>query len=222
MDHAPQIEPLYVFAVFMLGSRDAAFSAVCDVIGKHPGDTAAWLPALVTRLVAAEKAARFDAFAELTDLLRTNSTIPVDVTHPLVQGDARRLSVLLWELQRSCLIRTLRGVPPERRAVFVLLHVLGMSVETAAAACGSRASAARVADTRARQDLAGYLGPRCEHMDQDNPCHCAARLGNALEGGLVRWPNNDDYGDRPFVPDVRRDVGNLYTFLPRVRLPVVS
>lgn len=117
MDHAPQIEPLYVFAVFMLGSRDAAFSAVCDVIGKHPGDTAAWLPALVTRLVAAEKAARFDAFAELTDILRTNSTIPVDVTHPLVQGDARRLSVLLWELQRSCLIRTLRGVPPEPSAV---------------------------------------------------------------------------------------------------------
>lgn len=38
MDHAPQIEPLYVFAVFMLGSRDAAFAAVCDVMGAHPGD----------------------------------------------------------------------------------------------------------------------------------------------------------------------------------------
>jgi hypothetical protein len=98
MDRAPQIEPLYVFAVFMLGSREAAFAAVCDVMGAHEGDPAAWMPALVARLIAAEKVARGDRFAELNDILRTNTTIPIDLSHPLVQGDARRLSTLLWEL----------------------------------------------------------------------------------------------------------------------------
>lgn len=61
--------------------------------------------------------------------MRTNTTIPVDLGHPLVQGDARRLDVLLSELRRTCLITTLRSLAPERRASFILLHVLGLSVE---------------------------------------------------------------------------------------------
>lgn len=222
MDYAPQIEPLYVFAVFMLGSQEAAFAAVCDVMDAHQGDAAAWLPALVTRIVAAEKTARVDRFAQLNDILRTDSTIPVDLSHALVRGDVRRLNTLLWELQRSCLITTLRGLSPERRAVFTLLHVLGMSAEHTAIACSTSSSAVRVADMRAKQDLAGYLGPRCEHLDADNPCHCAARLGNALEADLVRWPDHDDYGGANFVPEAHRDVSRLYAALPRVRLPVVS
>ena len=222
MDQAPQIEPLYVFAVFMLGSRDAAFTAVCDVMGEHVGDRDAWLPALVARLVAAEKASRVDRFAELNDILRTNSTIPVDLSHPLVQGDARRLNVLLWELQRSCLITTLRGLTSERRAVFTLMHVLGHSMEDTAAACQTSLAAVRTTEARARKDLEAYLGPRCEHLDANNPCHCAARLGNALEAGLVRSPSHDDYGGRPFNPVGKIEVIRLFATLPRVHLPVVQ
>lgn len=221
MDHASQIEPLYAFAMFMLGSRAAAFTAVCDVMGAHEGDPAAWLPALIARLVAVEKAARVDRFAQLNDILRTNTTIPIDLSHPLVQGDTRRLSTLLWELQRSCLITTLRGISAERRAVFILIHVLGMTVEGAAEVCDSSPSAVRVTETRARHDLAGYLGPRCEHMDVGNPCRCASRLGNALEAGLVRWPEYDDFGGASFDPQIQHDVCRLYETLPRVRLPIV-
>lgn len=222
MDQKKQIEPLYVFAVFMLGSREAAFTAVCDVMGEHVGDRGAWLPALVARLVAAEKAARVDRFTELNDILRTNSTIPVDLSHPLVQGDARRLNLLLWELQRSCLIRTLRGLTSERRAFFILMHVLGLSMADTAAACRTSVTAVRTTESRARKDLEAYLGPRCEHLDANNPCHCAARLGNALEGALVHWPSHDDYGRRPFTSVVHLDVSGLYATLPRVRLPVVT
>ncbi len=221
MNHARQLEPLYVFAVFMLGSRDAAFAAVCDVMGAHEGDPATWTPALVVRLLAAEKGARGDRFAELSDILRTNATVPVDLSHPLVQGDARRLNTLLWELQRSCLITTLRALTPERRAVFIFLHVLGVSVEGTADIFGTSPAAVRMAESRAKHDLENYLGPRCEHLDADNPCRCAARLGNALEGDLVRWPTHDDHGGRPFVPEVQRDSAALYASLPRVRLPVV-
>jgi DNA-directed RNA polymerase specialized sigma24 family protein len=222
MDRAPQIEPLYIFAVFMLGSRDAAFTAVCDVMGAHEGDPAAWMPALVARLIATEKANRVDRFAELSNILRTDATIPIDLSHPIFQGDGGRLHALLWELQRTCLITALRALAPERRAVFIFLHVLGLSVEGTADTFGTSPVGVRTAEFRARNDLTNYLGPRCEHMDADNPCHCAARLGNALEAGLVRWPNHDDYGGRPFAPAVRRDVVALYSSLPRVRLPVVS
>lgn len=222
MDHAPQIEPLYVFAVFMLGSREAGFTAVCNVMGEHVGDREAWLPALVAQLVASERAARVDRFAELNDILRTNSTIPVDLAHPLVQGDARRLNLLLWELQRSCLITSLRGLTADRRAVFILMHVLSFSMENVAAICGTSVAAIRMTEGRARRDLEGYLGPRCEHLDANNPCHCAARLGNALDAGLVRWTSHDDYGGRPFCPEARLDVVRLYSALPRVRLPVVQ
>jgi hypothetical protein len=47
MTHTEQLEQLYVFAVYMLGSRDEAFAAVCDVTARHPGAPERWLEALV-------------------------------------------------------------------------------------------------------------------------------------------------------------------------------
>ncbi len=69
MTQAQELEPLYVLAVHMLGSRDAAFVAVSDVIGAHPGEPTAWLGALLARLIADEKPARVDRFSELDDIL---------------------------------------------------------------------------------------------------------------------------------------------------------
>jgi len=54
-----------------------------------------------------------------------------------------------------------------------------------------------------------------------NACHCVARLGNALEQGLVAWPRHDEHDGVPFIPEVHRDASQLYARLPRVRLPVV-
>lgn len=221
MTTTQEIEPLYVLAVHMLGSREAAFAAVSDVIGAHPGEPSAWLGALVAQLVAAEKTARVDRFSELDDILRTNSTIPVDLEHPLVRGDVRRLNVLLAELQRSCLITTLRALAPERRAIFVLVHVLGLSIERCAEVCGTTPSAVRVTEGRGRRDLENYLGARCEHIDAANPCRCAARLGNALDRGLVDWPAHNEHDGATFAPEIHRQVGELYASLTRVRLPVV-
>lgn len=221
MTHAEQLEQLYVFGVYMLGSREAAFEATCEATARHPGDPAAWLAALVAQLIPGEKTRRFDHFSELDDILRTNTTIPVDLDHPLVQGDARRLHVLLSELRRTCLITTLRSLAPERRAIFILLHVLGLSVEHCAAICDTTPNAVRVADGRGRRELDNYLGARCEHLDPGNACHCVARLGNALEQGLVAWPRHNEHDGVPFTPEVHRDASQLYAHQPRVRLPVV-
>lgn len=220
MTHTEQLEQLYVFAVYMLGSRDEAFAAVCDATALHPGAPERWLEALVRPFLVRPSTPRSNHFAELDDILRTNSTIPIDMSHPLVRGDVRRMNVLLSELRRSCLLSTLRGLTPERRAVFILRHVLGLSIETCAAICDTTVSAMTVSEGRGRRDLEGYLGARCEHMDPGNACRCAARLGNALDRGLVRWPENDEHHAAPISTQTYRQVQDLYGSLPRIRLPI--
>ncbi len=221
MTRAQQLEPLYTFAVHMLGAREQALALVQDVVKQHPDEPESWLPALVQPFLTRRKGPRPDYFAELDDILRTNTTIPVDLEHPLVRGEVRRLNILLAELKRTCLLTTLRGVTAERRAVFILRHVLGLSVEACAAACGTTINAIAVADARGRQDLERYLSLRCEHMDARNPCRCPARLGNALDRGLVSWPDPLEAAGDPASERTFSRISDLYSSLPRVRLPVL-
>lgn len=220
MTKTEHIEQLYVFAVYMLGSREQAFAAVCDATALHPGAPEQWLAALVRPFLV--RSLPPNRFAELDDILRTNSTIPIDLSHPLVRGDLERMHVLLSELQRSCLLMALGGLTAERRAVFILRHVLGLSLETCVEICGSTAGAITAADGRGRRSLEGYLGARCEHLDPGNACHCAARLGNALDRGLVRWPEHHERDVAPLSGRTYRTVQDLYANLPRVRLPIVQ
>ncbi len=221
MSNVPAIEPLYIFAVYMLGSREQATGALHDVMEGRPQEPASWLADLVAALVTAEKKRRVDHFAALDEILRTNTTIQVDLTHPLVQGDPQRLAVLLSELQRTCLTTTLRALPAERRAFFILRHVLGLSTESCAAICKTTMDGVNTTDRRARKSLDDYLGTRCEHLDPGNPCHCVARLGNALDRGLVAWPDHNDHEGASLDSKVYREASLLYADLPRVRLPVV-
>lgn len=222
MTHADPIEQLHVFAAFMLGSRDEAFAAVRDVTAQHPAAPERRLAALVRLLLVRPSPARADQFAALDDLLRAETTAPIDLRHPLVQGDVRRLTVLLSELRRSCLLGTLQGLTPERRAVFILRHVLGLSIETCAALCDTTTSAMMVSDARGRRALDGYLGTRCEHINPGNPCRCAARLGAALDRGVVQWPEHHEHDAAPLPRKTYRKVRDLYASLPRVRLPIVE
>lgn len=224
MTPAEQLEQLHIFATYMLGTRDEALAAIGEVLDQHPRDPANWLRALVAPFMLKKKTHRVDRFGELDEILRTHSTIPVDLSHPLVRGDIRRLNVLLAELQRTCLLTTLRGLTIERRVVFILRHVLGLSVETCADVCGTTPTGITVADVRGRQDLENYLGVRCEHLDAGNTCHCVSRLGNALHRGLVSWPETADLGAGGKLPTVRRSfstVSELYAGITRVRLNIV-
>lgn len=215
-----QIEPLYVFARWMLGSHEAAFEAMCMAIEHAPGeDPMRQLAILVAELTAVETLAKVDRFEELDEILRTDSTVPIDLEHPLVRGDVRRLEVLLLELQRTCLMTALRHLPAGRRAAFILLHVMGLSFELCVEVCKTNVSALRTLETRGRRGLEAYLTTRCEHLDPGNPCHCAARLGGALERGFITWPVHNDFVDAG-SPDHYSQVKVLYEKLPRVRLPV--
>jgi hypothetical protein len=205
----------------MLGSQEDAGPVIEAVLEQHPGEPERWLAALVAPFLIKRTATRVDRFAELDDILRTNSTIPIDLSHPLVHGDARRLDALLAELRRTCLLTTLRGLAPQRRALFILRHVLGLSVEATAAVCETTVDAVTTAEGRGRRELENYLNVRCEHLDARNTCHCAARLGNALDRGLVRWPDRS-LDARPRPETTYSAVTDLYASLPRVRLALVD
>lgn len=65
----------------------------------------------------------------------------------------------LSELRRSCLLSTLQA-PAERRDVFILRNVLGLSFEICAAVCGTRAGSMAVTAGCGRRDLKRVHGPR--------------------------------------------------------------
>lgn len=217
-----QSEFLHAFAVWMLGSRPAALDALREVTAIPDLDDVERVQKIVATLIAAEKPARIDRFAELEDILRTNPTVPVDLGHPLVRGDARRLAILLSELQRTCLLTAVRALPAGRRAVFILRHILGLSVDACAAACGTSQAAVQVTESRARKSLEDYLGARCGHLDAGNVCHCTGRLGGALEYGFVTWPTHDDHIPGARAQGPYREVTALYRQQPRIRLPVIQ
>jgi DNA-directed RNA polymerase specialized sigma24 family protein len=222
MTHADRREQLHVFAVYMVGARDEAFAAVREVTAQQPAAPERWLAGLVRLLLVRPSPGRAERFAALDDLLRAETTEPIDLRHPLVQGDVRRLSVLLSELRRSCLLGTLQGLDPERRAVFILRHVLGLSIETCAALCDTTTSVMTASDARGRRALDGYLGARCEHINPGNPCRCAARLGTALDRGVVQWAEHHEHDGAALPRKTYRKVRDLYASLPRVRLPIVE
>lgn len=225
MTPAEHLEQLNIFATYMLDSGDEALAAIGEVLDQHPHAPTSWLRALVAPFMLKKKAPRVDRFGELDEILRTHSTIPVDLNHPLVRGDIRRLNVLLAELQRTCLLTTLRGLTVERRAVFILRHVLGLSTEACADICGTTPNGIQVAELRGRQDLENYLGVRCEHLDPANTCHCVARLGNALDRGLIAVPKDislDASDNQVTTRPPFSKVSDLYASLPRLRLHIMA
>ncbi len=120
-------------------------------------------------------------FDALDELIRDDPTNP-DALGRLGADDREGL---LWQLQQSCLTATITCLPPGERVAFVLLDVLGESIEAAVALLGIKTSALRVRASRARNKIIDYLAPRCGHVDARNPCQCPSRLGVALQRGFV-------------------------------------
>lgn len=199
------------FAAWMTGSQSRAAAEVEAAAATDPAGLVPLLAAIVRSLTRQQRRETAIDRRGLDDLLRSDPTVAVGLEHPLVSGEPRRLRVLQAELRRVCLSTTLRTLPVAPRAAFVLLEILGFPFEQVAAVFGTP-GAVETAHSRAVRQLEDYLGARCEHFDPLNACHCAARLGIALERGFVSAPTHDDVADAPVGRT--RTVGQLYATLP--------
>lgn len=202
--------PLVVqFAAWMTGSQEAG-AAARRAAGPVVADLTARLAALV-RFFMKHRGRHSDIDEALG---RYDPTAVLDLDHPLLRGDERRLHVLQRELQRTCLTSTLLNVPAGPRAAFVLREILGLPFEQTAQIFTS-AEAARTNYQRSLRELEAYLAPMCEHINPRNGCHCSRRLAGALERGFVRWTERSDLtDDSPLESQGHRNVRDLFASLP--------
>lgn len=153
----------FVFAVWLTETREEAAELAAAASGEHV-ELEAQLAALARDLLARRSGGHErDRLRHLDDVLRSDPTVPVSLTHPLVRGEVRRLLVLQWELKRTCLTAVVAALPPMPRAVFVLHVILGVDLGRIAAICDTTADAVKVAWTRASHHVDDYLGARCQH-----------------------------------------------------------
>jgi DNA-directed RNA polymerase specialized sigma24 family protein len=228
---ADELPALYAVAYQMSGTRTEALERVREVMlelsrtggasilaATKPGD--ALLSQLARHLeeILGRKAEQ--SFQILDDILRDDITQPIDLNVEGIDGDARRVHPLLWELKRTCLTSVLGCLPPGVRISFILTDLLGYSPSASADLLGINESAFRVRLTRARKRLENYLTPRCQHIDAQNPCNCEGRLSVALDKGFITFPPHlDDIPHTPHVTEVEhREMGSLYRSLPRIAL----
>lgn len=217
MEHSnSELARLYVFALWMIGERGAALERVIHVVHADPASGfAGWVSALTASATGPRGVERREVLGALDDLLR-GAIMVSPGQHPDIKRTPRRLRVMQWELKRSCLFTVMRALSTGPRATFILIRVLGYTVEDVVAILGMGIKSVRLSLRRAEQGLDKYLGARCQHMAPGNSCRCDTRLGVALEQGLVGWPDHGDtMPDTPVFTHVHAEVGSLYRSLPK-------
>lgn len=215
------VAAFYVFAVWMLDSREQALVEVAAGVRAAPqAGLTVWVADLIRTLALAEPRGRGrdDRFAALGELLRLDHSIAVDLDHPAIAGDVRRLHVLQWEVKRACLTAAVRALWPTRRGMFVLMHVLGRGVAEVAALFETTVPSIRITNARTLRTLEDYLKARCQHLNPDNPCTCEARLGVALEHAFVAWPAHAEAPATAHYDGQPRELAALFRSLPAVAL----
>ncbi len=227
-EHLPD---LYRFAFFMTARREDALEQLRYLVNEAEsagvetlvasGDARTELVAMLARGLEHRLGRRASfTFDGLDQTLRNDITRPIDMQQGDLRGDPRRLHVMLWELERTCLVSTLCALPASVRLAVVLTDLFGYPPEQAARMLGINDSAYRVRATRGRKRLTDYLAPRCQHMDPDNPCNCAGRLSIAMDAGFVTFP--PDHAQIPHTPHDSggraREATVLLRALPDVQL----
>lgn len=204
----PAVDPaVHRFAAWLTGSAAAGASLV--EAAAPSGDLTSQLGAVFSAL-----SPRDATKINLDRVLRNDPTAVMDMQHPLIRGEPRRLYVLQRQLQRTCLLATLGTLVRDRRATFILIELMGLTKAGAAAVMKKTESAVAVLLMRARSDLENYLAPRCEHLDPANFCHCDRRLAVALDSGFLEWPARDDLPGEPLKVQRHLDAAALYAALP--------
>jgi len=111
-----------------------------------------------------------------------------DVTTATYDPPQHEQHAYLWELKRQCLASTLQCLSVANRLAFIVVDVLKIAEREAAEILDTLPSAVCTRMSRARPLLAGYLAPRCGHLNKRNACSCRGRLGIALRDDVIKLP----------------------------------
>ncbi len=192
------------------------FERACHGEAPEGPDVVLWLLKIADHVVTKRLPAAPDvSFDLLDDTLRSEATRTNEV--PSLSVPEREL--MLWELKQGCMTAVVNCLSPAERSAFVLTAIMGRTEDDAATALGIRTSALKVRLSRARQKIADYLAPRCEHVDPRNPCHCPSRIGVALRKGFIAPPQTTvvQLRTRPFEQSQRSaDAVDIFKSLPEL------
>jgi RNA polymerase sigma factor (sigma-70 family) len=112
--------------------------------------------------------------------------------------------LLVREIEIGCTQGMLLALGREERVAFILVELLGLSGDEAAAVLELAPAALRKRVSRARARLGEFMRAHCGIVDEANACRCARQLPVALAHGLVE-PGKLQYATHP----VRVDKGSL-------------
>ncbi|MBZ5709416.1 hypothetical protein [Nannocystis pusilla] len=197
------------FVAWMTGSKRAGADVLAEVPRRGEPDVDARVREIIRWFMDRRLPSRGRGASVNLDAILRGDTIPLDMSHPLIRGDARRLNVLQRALQSKCLLTALCNVAPGPRAAFILRELMGWSARRLDGVFETP-TAARVNHTRGVANLDKYLGVRCEHMDPGNPCRCHVRLGAALAQEFITWPGYDRFdSEKPLTPGKPQTIHSL-------------
>ncbi len=205
----------------MLGDRAAALAALrTAVASSRSAALADRLAALRTAVLAHASMRRHSPARErarLDDTLRIGTSISLKMGPTALRSGLRRLPVLLTGFMQSCLIAAVGALTISQREAFVLLVVLDLPEPEVLALLRLTPQGFSGVKTRTFQAIDGYLGPRCGHLDINNPCKCPNRVQLALDQGFVQLPEHELPGE-DYPTEVFTDLRRMFAALPPLRL----
>lgn len=207
MEPSPaNVQELFTFAFYMsCGDRRVAADEIEALLREHPP---APLAALARRMSEHGRKAE-TSWDDFETSLGVEVSVPIDVP-------AERLQRLTARMEQRCLVGGLGCLPVAIRSAFLLAVVFDLGPAEAANILGITIETIRVRLTRAKRRLEAFYGPRCQHLDSDNPCTCVGRLSIALGRGDIT--EDDEAEPRPDWPRGSRTLPLLYQRLPPPRL----
>jgi hypothetical protein len=206
------VDRLFFFAFLMTaGCREDALQAVRMTLNDVPSGGLEAIGALARRVEGESGRQAEGSFGDLED------TLGYETTRTLELDEGEDQLHLHWLMHRTCLMRALDCLPAKLRSVYVLTALFQCSLQTIATLLAVTPTQVNTRLFRAEKRLAAFFGPRCEHLDADNPCKCLGRLSVLIDGDFLPLASPDQFPVAP-VNRGRRELRVIYSDLPRPRL----
>ena len=99
------------------------------------------------------------------------------------------LNLLVEETKIGCMNAMLLCLDREQRLIFILGNMFGVNDETGSSIMEMSKDNFRQKLSRARKQLASFMGSKCGLMNKNNPCHCSKKTKLMMDSGHVNPEN---------------------------------